>query len=107
MKWRARSVALWRLQARGTCEIVENLLDAVSRSEFSPRADVSLLYFPAMVVGILLGHLTVRRIQENHARLSGRAMARTGLIVGYTTLIIGLAVRGSWARLPTATFRTL
>src|SRR5262245_30763192 len=84
------AIASLFLGVLGILAVWIDVQDALSRvefdGEFSPRADASLMYSPAIVAGILMGHLALRRIRADRTLLSGRALARTGQILGYTTL---------------------
>ena len=46
--------------------------------------------FFAPLVGVILGHVALRRINRSGGELGGRGMARAALIVGYFALIVGL-----------------
>jgi hypothetical protein len=86
------AIASLFLGVLGLLTVLRDLLFAISGSEFFPRAEVSLVYSPAIIVGVLLGHAALRRIRRNAAGLSGRGIARSGLIVGYLALLVGLTV---------------
>jgi hypothetical protein len=86
------AIASLFLGVLGFIVVFIDVLSSVRDFGFSPRADGSLIYSPAMILGILLGHAALGRIRRSDAGLSGRALARSGLAVGYTALIAGLAV---------------
>lgn len=51
----------------------------------------SLLIFPLFVPGIVCGHMALNRLKKDPA-LRGRNMAKTGLIIGYVVLVLGILV---------------
>ncbi len=49
----------------------------------------SLLIFPLFIPGIVCGHMALSRLKKDPT-LRGRNMAKTGLIVGYVVLALGI-----------------
>jgi hypothetical protein len=86
------AIASLFLGVLGLLAVFLDLLASIGSSGFSPRPEASLLYSPAMILGVLLGHAALRQIRRDDVPLSGRALAGSGLIVGYTALLAGLAV---------------
>jgi type IV pilus assembly protein PilA len=46
-------------------------------------AGIFFLFFPAAVVAIILGHISLSQIRKSAGRLKGRGLATAGLILGY------------------------
>jgi len=67
---------------------------AICPAQSSGKAIASLIFglfffvFPAAVVAIVFGHLSLSEIRKSAGRLTGRGMAMAGLILGY----IGVAI---------------
>lgn len=47
----------------------------------------NLLFFLGSVIGVVFGHIALREIDDSDGRISGRAMAVTGLVLGYAVLL--------------------
>lgn len=51
---------------------------------------ISWIFFIGSVLGVVFGHLAMRRIAESEGRETGRGTALIGLIVGYSGIAAGL-----------------
>jgi hypothetical protein len=47
----------------------------------------NLLFFLGSVIGVVFGHLALREIDDSDGRIAGRAMAVTGLVLGYAVML--------------------
>jgi hypothetical protein len=83
------AIASLFLGAVGLLAVFFDLVSSIDSSGFSPELSAIFLYFPAMILSVLLGHAAMWQIRR--VPLSGRALARNGLILGYTALLVGLS----------------
>jgi hypothetical protein len=51
---------------------------------------ISWIFFLGSLLGVIFGHLALRRIRESEGQETGRGTALVGLVVGYAGLIAGL-----------------
>lgn len=51
---------------------------------------ISWVFFIGSILGVIFGHLAMQQIRESDGREIGRGNAMIGLIVGYTSLAVGL-----------------